>query len=80
MRTPQEIEDKLDEMAYLDYCAAQGGNENTSGRSQLMMLNWLLGTSYDNLYERGEKVYKQGIRYKWDQNKREYKRIGKVSE
>ncbi len=71
-RTQEEIENKLDELAYFDFCFAQSGGENVKGTSQLMMLNWLLNTDYDKLYERGEKLYRSGVRYTWNKETREY--------
>lgn len=74
-RTTKEIEDKLDELAYFEFCEVQGGSANSCGACKLAMLNWLLNTDYKNLYERGEKLYKSGVRYSWISATREYQRI-----
>ena len=76
MRTPQEIEDELDELAYFDYCCAQGGDERGEMviGVRLDMLNWLLQTDHKNLYARGEKLYRSGVRYQWSQPDRAYKK------
>lgn len=78
MRTHQEITDKLDELAYFEFCTAQIGESNLSGSSELKMLNWLLRTDYRDLYPRGKQLYETGIRYRWDTTNRKYIKVIKI--
>jgi hypothetical protein len=76
IRTPEEIENKLDQIAYHEFCRAQSGTDGMLGLAQLDILNWLLDLNFDysQLYPRGERLYKQGFRFDWDFKKGEYVR------
>ncbi|HXB10841.1 MAG TPA: hypothetical protein VNZ45_02560, partial [Bacteroidia bacterium] len=64
---------------YTDYCDAQSGRDNQMGVGSLYMLCWLLELDYEsvsnNSYSRGEKLYKNGVRYKWNSQKRKNEKI-----
>ena len=78
IRSEGEIIETIDRLCLASWGAAEGGASSDPSYSQLTMLLWVLGipeVTYEDVYSRGKKVYKEGWKFEWDNHTRTYKKV-----
>lgn len=79
MKTPEEIQEQLERIAYQMVMNHYYRRENTALPGELSMLSWFTGIKYENdfLYALGEKLYKEGWKFEWDAKEQKYRKYQK---